>query len=483
MRILNLLKQPFACLAELEREKQFMLLLVVLGFLIRIYNISSASAIDLDGIEYATTAGDFAKGAFGSAFASGRLPGYPAAMALLHFAVPDIELAGRIVSLVSGALLVAFCFCFARRLWGEEKAWVLAALVAVHPYMVIYSSRVLAESLATLLFTVSLFFFYNGWRRGSYRHLALSGILLTLTYLTRPEHIIFFVPLAIVLLVSKDRKMSNLAAFLTCSLVLVALFLVYLRVHSGFWIIDRKMLFWLSSKGSGSFSYLSSVITDAFVLKNIPQVVYRFCEAVFPPFLVLAVLGFRKAPRSFAVVVLLLVAFHIFGRALVKHTTKRYSVEFIPMMMVFAVYGVAVVKGWWTGLERRRRIALGLFLAAGALSLYQGIMLPNTERQLEKKAGLFLAGGKAGSSLASRLPLVNFYAKGRWTNLESMLEQARTCEALDGAMAAGRIEYLVLDWKIERSYPFVAQCTGQFVCVGSFKRGDKQMTIYRRQDS
>ncbi len=483
MRIPNLLKQPFVCFSELEREKQFMLLLIVLGFLIRMYNVAAASAIDLDGIEYVTTARDFARGAFGSAFASIRLPGYPAAIAIFHVLIPDIELAGRIVSLVSGALLVLLCFRFARGLWGGEKAYFVAVLVAVHPHMAIYSSRVLAESLATLLLTASVFFFYNGWRRGPYRHLVFSGILLTLTYLTRPEHIIFFVPLTIVLLVSKGRKISNLAAFLACSLALIAAFLVYLRVHSGFWIIDRKMLFWLSNKGSGSLSYLSSIITDQFVLKNIPRVLYHFCEAVFPPFLVLAVLGFRKAPRSLAMVVLLLIAFHIVGRGLVKHTTKRYSVEFIPMVMVFAGYGIAVLKEWWTGFERRRQIALSLFLVAGTISLLEGVMLPNAERQLEKKAGLFLAGCGAGSSVASRLRLVNFYAGGRWADLESMLEQARTCEALDVAMAAGRIEYLVLDRKIEHSYPFVTQCVAQFIPVESFKRGDKQMTIYRRRGS
>jgi 4-amino-4-deoxy-L-arabinose transferase-like glycosyltransferase len=481
MRIPDLLKQPFVCFPELEREKQFMLLLIVLGFCIRIYNVAAASAIDLDGIEYVTTARDFAQGAFGSAFASNRLPGYPAAIALFHFFIPDIELAGRIVSLASGALLVVLCFCFARRLWGGEKACFVAACVAVHPYMAVYSSRVLAESLATLLFTASLFFFYNGWRAGRSRHLVFSGVLLTLTYLTRPEHIIYFVPLAIVLLVSKDRKISNLAAFLACSLALVAAFLVYLRVHSGFWIIDRKMLFWLSSKGSGSLSYLSGVITDPFVLKNLPRVFYHFCEAVFPPFLVLAVLGFRRTPKPLAMVVLLLIAFHIFGRGLVHHTTKRYSVEFVPVVMVFAGYGIAVLREWWTGFARRRRMALGLILVAGAVSLSEGIMLPNAERQLEKKAGLFLAGCKAGSSVASRLPLVNFYAEGKWTSLESMLERARTCEALDGAMAAGRIEYLLLDRKIERSYPFVTQCGAQFVPVESFRRGDKQMTIYRRR--
>ncbi len=457
-----------------------MLLLICAGLLIRLYNVIAASAIDFDGMEYAKAARDFASGAFVKALANVRVPAYPAAVGLFHVFIPDVELAGRLVSLVSGILLIVVCFRYAKQFWGEEKAYILAVLVAVHPYMAIYSSRMLAESLATLLFTACLFSFYKGWATHSSRQLALSGILLTLTYLARPEHIIFFVPLTIVLLASKERRFRNTTAFLACSLVLVFAFLVYLRVHSGFWIIDRKMLFWVSGKGTGSVTYLSQIITDPFILTNIPRVFYHFCEAVFPPFLMLAVLGFRRTPKSFAAAVLLLIAFHIAGRALVPHATKRYSVEFVPVVMVFAAYGLDALKAWWTGFERRRQAALCLFLAAAAVSLFEGIMLPNADRQLEKKAGLFLAGCETGSSVASRLPVVGFYAGGKWTNLESMLEQAKTCEALDGAMAGGRIDYLVLDGKLERAYPFVMQCASQLVPVERFRRGDRQTTIYRR---
>src|SRR5208283_1474018 len=120
-----------------------------------------------DGISYATMAEQFSKGLFGQALGSVFPPFYPLFIALFHFAIPDVELAGRLVSLVFGMVTIYVSFLFARRLLHDETkaAWV-AFLLAFQPYLVRYSGAVLSESIAVFLFAVTVFAFYVGWREG-----------------------------------------------------------------------------------------------------------------------------------------------------------------------------------------------------------------------------------------------------------------------------------------------------------------------------
>ncbi|OPY67203.1 MAG: hypothetical protein A4E63_02310 [Syntrophorhabdus sp. PtaU1.Bin050] len=477
------MKSAFVRLAILGTEQKVLLLLIFLGVVIRFYNVITASAIDMDGIEYVSAARDFIAGRFGKALSAIRLPAFPAAIAFFHFFVPDIELAGRVVSLVFGLLLIVLCFRFARQLWGEEKAYWLAAFVAIHPYLIEYSARVLSESLATFLFAGSFFFFYQGWVTGNTRRFFWAGAFLTFAYLTKPEYIIYFLPLSLVLL-WHERKARNIPTFLACCVLVAFTFLIYLRLHTGFWIIDRKMLSWGGQgQQSSMFSYLAHVISAPAVLKNIPVVFYHFCEAIYLPFLFLAFVGFKRADSSFVALALMLVASHIFGRSFILHATKRYSLEFAPIIMVFAMNGVGTARNYLTRFSYGKPLsAILLFVMAGVL-LFEGIAFPNYGRQMEKKAGLMLRASGEGKSIASRLPILAFYADGNWTNLEAMLQEARTCEDLQTVLLSKKIGYVVVDNKIERSFPFIKDCTPNLPVFAYLKNGKEQMRIYRRAGS
>jgi len=103
---------------------------------------------------------------------------------ILLFAPGLVGLAGRVTPLVFGILLIFLCFRFTRARWGLKTGAWAATLVALHPYMAQYSVRVLSESLATFLFTASIFCFYKGWTTEKTGDLLWSGILLACAYLT-----------------------------------------------------------------------------------------------------------------------------------------------------------------------------------------------------------------------------------------------------------------------------------------------------------
>lgn len=467
--------------AGLEDEKKLLLLLIFLGLLVRVFNLVTAPAIELDGIGYARAAGDFVHGDFGKALSNIRLPLFPAIIAFFHLFIPDVELAGRVTSLVFGVLLIILCFRFAKELLGAQKAFWMASFIAIHPYLTQYSDSVLSESLATFLFTGCFFFFYRGWTTDNQSRLAYSGAFLAFAYLTKPEYIIYFAPLSFILLF-KDRRRRNLPAFLLCCFLIVFAYLIYLRLHTGFWVIDRKILAWggHQAQQTGIYSYLTKILSPSVVLKNIPAVFYHLCEAVYPPFLLLAILGFKKTNSFYRGLALALIAFHVLGRSFVLHSTKRYSLEFVPIIMVFAVEGMVVVKAFFEDFRYNKQVLTGLLVLATAVLLFQGIRSQNYGREMQKNAGLLLRSYQGEESIAARLPIVTFYSGRSWVDLESMLQRAKTCDELDGQLQSGRVKYLVIDERIRNDFPFVNSCTAGLRAIIEFSRGNDSLQVYQK---
>jgi len=462
-----------------QQEEKLLMVLIFLGLLVRLVNFTAASAIDIDGIGYASAAKDFVHGAFGNAFGSIRLPAYPAAIALFHLFIPDVELAGRVTSLVFGILLILLCFRFIRARWGLKTGLWAATLVALHPYMAQYSVRVLSESLATFLFTASIFCFYEGWTTEKTGDLLWSGVLLACAYLTRAEYIIYFIPLSCVLIVQKGRTKS-IPAFLICPLLLTLSFLAYLRLHTGFWVIDKKILDWGGAGGGMDiYSYLTRVVSIRAVMKNIPAVSYHFCEAVYLPLLALAILGFKKTDSRFRNLALLLIVVHLVGRSFVFHTTKRYSIEFVPLTLVFAVNGIGVVREFLHRYPRERLIQAGLFLATSMVLLWGGILPSNHGREMEKRAGIIMRAYGPRSVIASRLPIIAFYAEGTWVSLDDMAKGNPPCSELRGRLDSKKAAYMAVDDRVEKTFPLVPGCIAGREPVIDLARGKEYVRVYR----
>jgi hypothetical protein len=462
-------------------EGAALLLFGGIAIFLRILGLVTAGAIEMDGVEYAGAAELFARGEFGQALKGVRVPFYPLLTGVFNLVIPDVELAGRLVSLVSAILLIIFCFFMIRRLFGERTAIYATFFVAVHPYMIRFSSPVLSEALATVLFTVAVLLFYSGWVNSRSREIGLSGLFLTLAYLTRPEYIIYFGPLTVLLLI-RQRRFLNTAAFLSCFVLIAFAFLIYIRMETGFWVIDKKMLAWKEKSAAGSsLAFFFGSLSATAILKNIPVVLLRFGEAIFPPLLLLAILGFKRVEPRYRLLVLVLVATHVLGRSFVPHATKRYSVEFAPVIMVFAAQGIAALFDFF----HRYRYRLPLFYASlciiAGLSLFQGIPAGSHGRELHKQAGLYLRGEPAGGSVASRLPILTFYARTGWVDLPKTWAETQSCEKLRSALEAGNVRYLAIDDRIEKEAAPVISCLTEFRFSGEFRSGRNYLRIYEGQ--
>lgn len=438
-------------------------LILLLGVVLRVFDLVNAAIIERDGIAYARMAEDFGRGYFKEAMSSVFPPGYPLVIAFFHLLIPDVELAGRIVSLVFGILLVYICFLFLRSLIDEKKALVGAFFVAIHPYLVRYSAQVLSESLATFLFVAAVYFFYRGWLEKDVKAIGLSGFLFAVTYLTRPEYLIYYVSLTLILV--KEKRFRHIVPLLLSFVVLAFLYGLYLRIDTGMWIVSRKAL-------------LNPFVSFPAFLGNLPVVTVHLLEALFPPFVLLLFLGFMRMNRMYRQLLISLVIVHVLSLAYISHSTKRYSVEFVPLLLPCAVHGLDVVREYCEKLRPRRMLHYTIWLIVIGSSLFHGLTILHSDKVLHKEAGLFIRTYDKGSTIASTRPYVSFYGGGKWVYISvDSPDFSSPPDLLCNATRKGAA-YFVFDETMQQNSPMLGAYLSRLSMVKEIRQGNDFIAIY-----
>jgi hypothetical protein len=446
-------------------EKFHLPAVIFAGFVLRSLVALKSPAIEMDGIGYATIAEQFSKGLFREGLNNVFSPMYPFFMSLFHLAVPDMEVAGRVSSVFFGVLLIWVSFLFANRFFRDRtKAVWTAALVAFHPYLVRYSGQVLSESLATLLFALAVFFFYVGWQERSRPALVSSGLCLVMTYLTRPEYLVFYAPLVFLLL--RKKRVADCFVLLVPFLLIGVFYISLLHIQTGSWTVSKR-------------STLSPFVTLAGFVANLPFVSYDFMVAIFPLFFLFAIPGFFAVPRPYRILTLTLVVFHILSLSFISHSTKRYSVEFIPISMVFVTQGVYVVRERLKPFFSARVISCVLAAVLIFMGLIEPLVSSDQGRGLHKQAGLFLLEHDPGSVVAARLPLVAFYAKGKPVDILNEVAADRSITRLSRILTERRVDYLVVDERLEKEIPFLRGELPGWAPVCSLHKDGASVRVYK----
>ena len=172
--------------------KQALLILVVIAAVARItWWVTTVEVIENEGAEYAHLADNiYSKGTYDSYLGIVNLaapPLYPALIGLVNIVTGDLELSGRLISLLAGIGLVVLVFLLAGELFGQRAAWLAGLFAALHPVLVGISVSVLTESLAWFLMVLGAWLGAVAMRQASWQRAALAGAVLGLGYWTRPE--------------------------------------------------------------------------------------------------------------------------------------------------------------------------------------------------------------------------------------------------------------------------------------------------------
>ncbi|GEM_PF-2988036 len=165
-------------------------------------------------------------------------PLFSAVTAVFGAVVGNLEIAGCLVSVISGVATIVLAGILAKRLFGNTAGLASALVVAAHPGLVHYSGVALTESLYTALLTAGVLAVWSALHTDGTKRWFISGVLVGLSFLTRVAGVfVAIVPAAWALATVKPRRTTIKATglFLIGVSMLIAPYIIYLRVEQGVW--------------------------------------------------------------------------------------------------------------------------------------------------------------------------------------------------------------------------------------------------------
>ena len=159
-----------------------LLALSLLPFLLLCAYSLQFNAYSMDEYTYMRMARSFAADPLSSPEPS-RFPAFPFALSLAFGFFGDSLLVSRLVSVLFGALSVALVFLVGRRFFSSRAGFVAALLLGSAPFFAFLSSKILTESMFTLLFVACAYLVVESATRP--RLLVPLGALFSLFFLAR----------------------------------------------------------------------------------------------------------------------------------------------------------------------------------------------------------------------------------------------------------------------------------------------------------
>ncbi len=230
---------------------RILFLLVLAALVIRVAAALTRPMIQLDETAYVRMARNLASG-HGLLDISGStsthfspLPSfYIAGLAVL---IHHYVMAAHVVVTVFGSLLLIPTYLLGAELFSKRTGLMAAALMAVTPLFVDYSSRIYSESTYIFFLLMAILFGYRMLRDRSMLPGALAGVALGLAYLANPSVVYYLVVLtglAVIIGLARRawRQMTRaLAVFLLLFLVFAAPYVIFLHAELGKWTYSGKI--------------------------------------------------------------------------------------------------------------------------------------------------------------------------------------------------------------------------------------------------
>ena len=225
----------------LKKDLTILAVLCLLALVIRIYSIQFYDVISTDGTTYATVAKQILTGNFNGVAISGI---YPVLIAVAGLAIKDMELAGRIVSIIFGTALIIPLYLLGKELFSRKTAVLACTIVIVHPGFVWFSCEVMTQSAYVTIQLAGTYLIWHLFSKPTFKTGILAGALVGITYMTRPEGLLLFFALPFFPLIFNLRKTIEkwqpAAAYLVTFTLFFLLNILLVYMATGEWQISAK---------------------------------------------------------------------------------------------------------------------------------------------------------------------------------------------------------------------------------------------------
>ncbi|XOU94214.1 MAG: glycosyltransferase family 39 protein [Candidatus Kerfeldbacteria bacterium] len=187
-------------------------------------------------------------------------PGYSIVISFFNFLVHNPVTTGQMISLISGVLIVLFSYLLSREMFGHKVGMIAGIILAIDPLAIIFSHKVLTESLfACLLIGILLLFWLVIKHKWQWYWFILIGGLIGLAYSIRLVGLslmfLFFLWLLFEMIKTKKIKyyFIRIALIFVGVLLIVFPYVSYLYSQTGLIIFTGQQAY--SSRGMDKYDY------------------------------------------------------------------------------------------------------------------------------------------------------------------------------------------------------------------------------------
>lgn len=376
------------------------LILIFLSFIIRFVFLNIPKNIGDDAANYAIIGKNLIDGV-GFIGINGKVdtvssPLYPLFIGLFYRSLGDLELAGRLVSLVFGSFLVVPVYLLSSKIYNRKIAEISGILISIYFILIQYSIEVLSESMYAFLLAAGAVIGYVALIERKHIHYLMTGSCFALCYLTRAEgfgYIFIFILIEIIFwlfnnkLETGRRLVMHLCIFVLGFLIISSPYLIFIHSQTGHWISDQKAglnieaadamaskdplaaqeafygLIENGTKMKGNF-LMNEVKSNTFDLiinnplkmlkiygRNAGEEYYFAVPKIFTPLMIMLV-GIGLFRRRWSkerlmkeVYIFLIIIYHLMLYPLF-HIEYRYLMPVLPMAIIWAANGINELQDW-----------------------------------------------------------------------------------------------------------------------------------------
>ena len=434
--------------------------LIVASLLTRLYLAYAIPVIAMDGMLYVSVAKDLMAGNWAKAMTVGSHPLYPFSVMIAHLRVDDWQWAGQLVSVLFGSISVIPMYYLSRRLFDEKVALISSILFILHPLHARASAEVVTEATFIFFFLIALLYAWKSLAKDDLWAVFVAGLFSAFAFLSRPEGLVILLVTSVWLAFVKPRRRVVALNLLGLPFLLIAgSYLIYLRQHTGVWMVTPKksvlVLLGLAEKpgiASKLFQLQSAKrITDlpaglGWVNFFWHDFVYELIQTYHPLLLILVIsglfvvfiqTGLRREELfigsvSVAYLVPLTGLFLTYG-----YVTHRHFLPIVLITLPWAGHGlVSWVERASQKLENRlghpvdQRKLVSCVVATVVIILALKTLQPRRWDKLPvKEAGLWIKAQRTGSArIVTSEPRIAFYADASWIVVEDSLSNRNSSD-------------------------------------------------------
>ncbi|MBT0665306.1 glycosyltransferase family 39 protein [Geobacter pelophilus] len=466
-----------------KKDALLMAAMVAVGLAVRLLSLHNYDVISVDGTAYVGVARSLRNFDFSGLASYGF---YPVLVWLGGMIIPDLETAGRIVSVIFGVLLCVPVYLLGMELFSRRTAVAACTVMIVWPSLRHWSCEVMTQSTYVTLAFAGIYCVWRMMRNASIRDAILAGFFLSLAYVTRTEAILLVVLLPLLLLIACRRELkarvSVLAAYATVIAVIVSANILLVHHSTGTWQLAGKTSVALIDAiayirqipdlnyipGVQPTSYLEILLEfPSFIVTNTGKNIVQLLKTLIPfPFWGLLVIGLAVggfSPQRNLIRLFLLAACAPLAVIIVYYYVgPEYTQPYIPVVLLFCAEGLRVTETFvvsrlrcsWPPVVKQwlpyNPVMLAAALVFAVITVSPTILerssateyLPESDggRRDQKNLGLVLKKNLPSGKIMTRWSRIAFYSEREWANIPNT--------DYDGILTAARragARFLIVD--------------------------------------